>query len=145
MPEVPTLVEQGFAGAASRLEAAIPMVAPLLDAPGGARVPGQGGGGKQRCAARADDARDHGNPDPIVGRLQALRMWREDGPVWIREVQALNLPIDCRGRRGRRGRRYSGAQPALRIMSAERPHQCDLPLGEHPAGPEAEDIHAGVL
>jgi hypothetical protein len=35
-----------------------------------------------------------GIPDLIVGRAEALKVWREDGPVWIREVQALNLPVD---------------------------------------------------
>lgn len=35
-----------------------------------------------------------GIPDGVMGCEAAQRLWREDGPVWIREVQALNLPVD---------------------------------------------------
>ena len=44
-----------------------------------------GAAGLASCAA--------GVPDAVAGRTEGLRMWREDGPVWIREVKALNLPV----------------------------------------------------
>ncbi len=93
MPEVPTMIEQGFSGPVSRLEAAIPMVAhagvpvPILDFLGRLAV-------ETNDTARSRAMRDSmGIPDAVAGRAEALRMWREDGPVWIREVQALNLPV----------------------------------------------------
>ena len=33
-------------------------------------------------------------PDATKGRADALRMWREDGPVWIKEVEALGVKLD---------------------------------------------------
>ncbi len=93
-PEVPTMIEQGFSGPISRLEATIKMVAhssvpaPILDFLGKAAV-------ESNETARAKAMREAmGIPDLIVGRAEALRVWREDGPVWVREVQALNLPVD---------------------------------------------------
>lgn len=93
-PEVPTMIEQGFSGAISRLEATIILVAhsavpaPILELIGKAAV-------ESNDTARAKAMREAmGITDLIVGRNEALRMWREDGPVWIREVQALNLPVD---------------------------------------------------
>jgi tripartite-type tricarboxylate transporter receptor subunit TctC len=94
MPEVPTMIEQGFTGAIARLEASIPLVAhasvpvPVLEAIARLAV-------ESNDSARAAAMRESmGINDRIVGRAEALRLWREDGPVWIREVQALNLPVD---------------------------------------------------
>lgn len=94
MPDVPTMIEQGFDGAISRLEAAIVMVArsgvptPMLDLLSQAAV-------ESNETARSRAMREAmGIPDAVTGRDSALRLWNEDGPVWIREVQALNLPID---------------------------------------------------
>ena len=94
LPEVPTMIEQGFSGPIARLEASIPMVAhsavpaPVLDLLGRLAM-------ESNDTARAAAMRDSmGITDRIVGRAEALRLWREDGPVWIREVQALNLPVD---------------------------------------------------
>jgi tripartite-type tricarboxylate transporter receptor subunit TctC len=93
-PEVPTMIEQGFSGPVSRLEASIPMVAHasvpsgMLDTLGRIAV-------ESNESARARSMRESmGIQDRIQGRDEALRLWREDGPVWIREVQALNLPQD---------------------------------------------------
>jgi len=93
MPEVPTMIEQGFSGPVSRLEAAITLVAhsavpvPLLDFLGKVAV-------ETNDTARSRTMRESmGVPDAVAGRTEALRMWREDGPVWIREVKALNLPV----------------------------------------------------
>ncbi len=93
-PDVPTMVEQGFSGPTSRLEATIKLVAhasvpaPILDLLGKAAV-------ESNDTPRAKAMREAmGIPDLIVGRAEALKVWREDGPVWIREVQALNLPVD---------------------------------------------------
>lgn len=93
-PEVPTMIEQGFSGSIARLEATIKMVAhasvpaPILDFLGKAAV-------ESNDTPRAKAMREAmGIPDLIVGRAEALKVWREDGPVWIREVQALNLPVD---------------------------------------------------
>lgn len=94
MPEVPTMIEQGFSGPISRLEASIPLVAhasvpvPVLEQIARLAV-------ESNDSARAAAMRESmGITDRIVGRAEATRLWREDGPVWIREVQALNLPID---------------------------------------------------
>jgi tripartite-type tricarboxylate transporter receptor subunit TctC len=93
MPEVPTMIEQGFSGPVSRLEAAIILVAhsavpaPLLDFLGKVAV-------ETNDTARSRTMRESmGVPDAVAGRTEGLRMWREDGPVWIREVKALNLPV----------------------------------------------------
>jgi hypothetical protein len=88
------MIEQGFSGPVSRLEAAIIRWS---------RTP------RCRCpcwsfsskvavetndTARSRTMRESmGVPDAVAGRTEALRMWREDGPVWIREVKALNLPV----------------------------------------------------
>ncbi len=94
MPEVPTMIEQGFSGPISQLEAAIPMVAhsavpaSILDFLGKVAV-------ETNDTARSRAMRESmGIPDAVTGRDDAQRLWREDGPVWIREVQALNLPMD---------------------------------------------------
>jgi tripartite-type tricarboxylate transporter receptor subunit TctC len=93
MPEVPTMIEQGFSGPVARLEAAIPMVAhasvpaQVLDFLGKVAV-------ETNDTARSRTMRDSmGITEGVAGRAEALRMWREDGPVWIREVQALKLPV----------------------------------------------------
>ena len=92
--EVPTMIEQGFAGPTSRLEATIKLVAhasvpaPILELLGKAAVESND---TPRAKAMLEAM---GIPDLIVGRAEALKVWREDGPVWIREVQALNLPVD---------------------------------------------------
>ena len=93
MPEVPTMIEQGFGGPVSKLEAAITLVAhsavptPILDFLGKFAV-------DSNDTARSRTMRESmGIPDGITGRADALRLWREDGPVWIREVQALKLPV----------------------------------------------------
>ena len=88
------MIEQGVAGPISRLEASIPLVAhsavpdAVLDLLGRLAV-------QSNDSARAVAMRESmGIDDRIVGRPEALRLWKEDGPVWIREVQALNLPAD---------------------------------------------------
>lgn len=94
MPEVPTMIEQGFDGPISRLEATVVLIArsgvpaPVLDLLGQAAV-------ESNDTARSRNMREAmGIPDGVTGRQAALGLWKEDGPVWIREVQALNLPVD---------------------------------------------------
>jgi len=93
-PDIPTMIEQGFSGPVARLEASIPMVAhasvnpAILDLLGKLAV-------ESNDSAKARSMRESmGIQDRIQGRDEALRLWREDGPIWIREVQALNLPQD---------------------------------------------------
>lgn len=93
MPEVPTMIEQGFSGPVSRLEAAIYLVAhsavptPILEFLSKAVL-------ETNDTARSRSMRESmGIPDLVTGRAEALRVWREDGPVWIREVQGLKLPV----------------------------------------------------
>jgi hypothetical protein len=33
-------------------------------------------------------------PNATKGRADALRLWREDAPVWIKEVSALGVTLD---------------------------------------------------
>ena len=93
MPEVPTMIEQGFSGPVSRLEAGIYLVAhssvptPILEFLSKAVL-------ETNDTARSRSMRESmGIPDLVTGRAEALRVWREDGPVWIREVQGLKLPV----------------------------------------------------
>ena len=87
------MIEQGFSGAISKLESAIPLVAhssvpvPILEFLAKVAV-------ETNDTPRSRAMRESmGIPDAVAGRTEALRMWREDGPVWIREVQSLNLPV----------------------------------------------------
>lgn len=91
-PDVPTMIEQGMSGSIARLEALIPMVAhssvpvPVLELIANTAV-------ESNDTPRMRTMRESmGITELISGRAEALRVWREDGPVWIREVQALNLP-----------------------------------------------------
>lgn len=94
LPDVPTMVEQGFSGPISKLEAAVPMVT-------NAGVPAEILDLHAKLVVETNDTpkgramkETMAIPDPITGRADAQRLWKEDGPVWIREVQALNLKID---------------------------------------------------
>ncbi len=94
LPELQTMIEQGFTSPVAKLEAAIPMVAnsavpeDILELL--ARLAVEGNDTPRARAMRESLA----IPDVTKGRADALRMWREEAPIWIREVQALGLKID---------------------------------------------------
>ncbi len=94
LPEIPTLIEQGLKAPIARLEgglalsanSAVPVdILELLS-----RVAVEGNETPRARALRENFA----IPDATKGRADALRMWREDGPLWIKEVEALNVKLD---------------------------------------------------
>lgn len=94
LPEIPTLIEQGLKAPIARLEgglalsanSAVPVeILELL-----AKVAVDGNDTPRAKALRENFA----IPDMTKGRADALRMWREDAPQWIREVEALNVKLD---------------------------------------------------
>lgn len=94
LPEVPTLIEQGLKAPVARLEGGLSLTAnsqvpaEILDFLGKVAVEGNE-------MPRARQLRENfGIPDGTKGRAEALRMWREDAQVWIREVEALGVKLD---------------------------------------------------
>lgn len=94
LPEVPTLIEQGLKAPVARLEGGLSLTAnsqvpaEILDFLGKVAVEGNE-------LPRARQLRENfGIPDGTKGRAEALRMWREDAQVWIREVEALGVKLD---------------------------------------------------
>jgi tripartite-type tricarboxylate transporter receptor subunit TctC len=94
LPDVPTLIEQGLKAPIARLEgglalsanSAVPVeILELLS-----RVAVEGNETPRARALRENYA----IPDATKGRADALRMWREDAPQWIREVEALGVKLD---------------------------------------------------
>ncbi len=94
LPDVPTLIEQGMKAPIARLEgglalsthSAVPVeILELLS-----KVAVDGNETPRARALRESFA----IPDATKGRADALRMWREDGPVWIKEVEALGVKLD---------------------------------------------------
>jgi tripartite-type tricarboxylate transporter receptor subunit TctC len=94
LPEVPTLLEQGMKAPIARLEgglalsghSAVPVeILELL-----AKVAVDGNDTPRAKALRDSFA----IPDATKGRADALRMWREDAPLWIKEVEALGVKLD---------------------------------------------------
>ena len=94
LPDVPTLIEQGMKAPIARLEGGLALSAhsavpvEILDLLSKVAVDGNE-------TPRARALREtFAIPDATKGRADALRMWREDGPVWIREVEALGVKLD---------------------------------------------------
>lgn len=94
LPDVPTLIEQGLKAPIARLEGGLalsansavpPAILDLL-----ARVAVEGNETPRARALRENFA----IPDATKGRADALRQWREDGPQWIKEVEALGVKLD---------------------------------------------------
>lgn len=94
LPDVPTLIEQGMTAPISRLEGGLALSAnsavpnEILDLLAKVAVDGND-------TPRAKNLRENfAIPDATKGRADAQRMWREDGPVWIKEVEALGVKLD---------------------------------------------------
>jgi tripartite-type tricarboxylate transporter receptor subunit TctC len=94
LPDVPTLIEQGLKAPIARLEGGLalsansavpPAILELL-----AKVAVDGNETPRARALRENFA----IPDATKGRADALRQWREDGPQWIKEVEALGVKLD---------------------------------------------------
>ncbi len=94
LPEIPTLIEQGLKAPIARLEGGLSLTAnsavpaEILDLLASVAV---GGNDTPRSKALREN---FAIPDATKGRAEALRQWREDGPVWIREVEALGVKLD---------------------------------------------------
>lgn len=94
LPDVPTLMEQGFKGELARLDGGLALTArsgtpvEILELLSQVAVDGND-------TPRARNLRESfAIPTATKGRADALRMWREDGPVWIREADALGVKLD---------------------------------------------------
>ena len=94
LPDLPTLIEQGLKAPVARLEGGLSLTAnsqvpaEILDLLGKVAVEGND-------TPRARQLRENfAIPDGTKGRAEALRMWREDAQVWIREVEALGVKLD---------------------------------------------------
>jgi len=94
LPELPTLLEQGLKAPIARLEGGLSMTAhvavPVEHLELLARVAVEGNDTPRAKALRESFA----IPDMTKGRADALRMWREDANVWIKEVAALGVTVD---------------------------------------------------
>ena len=94
LPDVPTLIEQGLKAPIARLEGGLALSANSAVAPEIlellAKVAVEGNDTPRARALRENFA----IPDATKGRADALRQWREDGPAWIKEVEALGVKLD---------------------------------------------------
>ncbi|HMN83111.1 MAG TPA: tripartite tricarboxylate transporter substrate-binding protein, partial [Burkholderiaceae bacterium] len=94
LPDIPTLTEQGMKAPIARLEGGLSLTAnsavpaEILELL--AKVAVEGNDSPKAKALRETFA----IPDATKGRAEALRMWREDAPVWIKEVESLNVKLD---------------------------------------------------
>lgn len=94
LPDLPTLVEQAMKSPVSRLEGGLALSAnsavPVEILEMLSKVAVDGNDTPRARALRENFA----IPEATKGRADALRMWREDANVWIREVQALGVTLD---------------------------------------------------
>ena len=94
MPDLPTLIEQGLKAPIARLEGGLAMTAhtavPVEHLELLARVAVEGNDTPRAKALRESFS----IPDMTKGRADALRMWREDANVWIKEVASLGVTVD---------------------------------------------------
>lgn len=94
LPDIPTLTEQGLKAPIARLEGGLSLTAnsavpaEILELL--AKVAVEGNDSPKAKALRETFA----IPDATKGRTEALRLWREDAPVWIKEVESLNVKLD---------------------------------------------------
>ena len=93
-PDLPTLVEQKLKGEIAGLGGGLAISAPagtpvdILEKLSKVAVDGND-------TPRARQLREnYAIPDATQGREEALRMWREVAPIWIREVAALGIKLD---------------------------------------------------
>jgi tripartite-type tricarboxylate transporter receptor subunit TctC len=94
LPDLPTLTEQGMKAPIARLEGGLSLTAhssaPVEILELLAKVAVDGNDTPRAKALRENFA----IPDATKGRVEALRQWREDAPVWIKEVEALGVKLD---------------------------------------------------
>lgn len=94
LPDIPTLIEQGLKAPIAKLEGGLSLTAnsavpaDILELLAKVAVDGND-------TPRARNLREtFAIPDATKGRAEALRQWREDAQVWIREVEALGVKLD---------------------------------------------------
>jgi tripartite-type tricarboxylate transporter receptor subunit TctC len=94
LPDLPLLTEQGLTAPIARLEGGLSLTAhsavPVEILELLSRVAVEGNDTPRAKALRENFA----IPEATKGRADALRAWREDGPVWIREVASLGVTLD---------------------------------------------------
>lgn len=94
LPDLLTLTEQGMKAPIARLEGGLSLTAhssvPVEILELLAKVAVEGNDTPRAKALRENFA----IPDATKGRVEALRQWREDAPVWIKEVEALGVKLD---------------------------------------------------
>jgi tripartite-type tricarboxylate transporter receptor subunit TctC len=94
LPDLPTLTEQGMKAPIARLEGGLALTAnsavpaEILEIL--SKVAVEGNETPRAKALRENFA----IPDATKGRADALRQWREDAPVWIKEVEGLGVKLD---------------------------------------------------
>jgi len=94
LPDVPTLIEQGFKSELANLDGGLALTArsgtpvEILELLAKVAV-------DNNESPRAKGLRENfAIPIATKGRADALRMWREQAPVWIREAEALGVKLD---------------------------------------------------
>ena len=94
LPDLLTLTEQGMKAPIARLEGGLSLTAhssvPVEILELLAKVAVEGNDTPRAKALRENFA----IPDATKGRVEALRQWREDAAVWIKEVEALGVKLD---------------------------------------------------
>lgn len=94
LPDLPLLTEQGLTAPIARLEGGLSLTAhsavPVEILELLSKVAVDGNDTPRAKALRENFA----IPEATKGRADALRAWREDAPVWIREVAALGVTLD---------------------------------------------------
>jgi tripartite-type tricarboxylate transporter receptor subunit TctC len=94
LPDVPTLLEQGFKNELATLDGGLALTArsgtpvDILELLAKVAV-------DNNDSPRAKGLRENfAIPTATKGRADALRMWREQAPLWIREADALGVKLD---------------------------------------------------
>lgn len=94
LPDLPLLTEQGLKAPIARLEGGLALTThssvPVEILEMLSRVAVEGNDTPRAKALREN----FGIPNATKGRPEALRLWREDAPVWIKEVAALGVTLD---------------------------------------------------
>jgi hypothetical protein len=94
LPDLPLLTEQGLKAPIARLEGGLSLTAhsavPVEILELLSKVAVEGNDTPRAKALRENFA----IPNATKGRADALRLWREDAPVWIKEVAALGVSLD---------------------------------------------------
>ncbi|NCV69797.1 MAG: tripartite tricarboxylate transporter substrate binding protein [Betaproteobacteria bacterium] len=94
LPDTPTLLEQGLKAPIAALEGGLAFSmrsgTPLEILEMLSRIAVEGNETPRAKALRESFA----IPTATGGRAEALRMWKEDAPIWIKEVEALGVKLD---------------------------------------------------